>query len=426
MRDAETRSAERFSLIDSEDEAKFARFAMNALRSSGDRCLLEPLKDVGVWTKTSEQRQDFAIRQAAIELGESFELFGVTTWGLAHDRYRSMLKCRKCGETSGSQLHLVSHEDPRVKECIKGQKEHLESNQAMFLKSMGVDASKFLDMELDDCYRIKGYAIRCGMCHSTNVDYRAVDYWRDEPKPLITNRLGTFRHKATGIMLQLLPGQVCPAEDRCMGHNEDHKSSGEHWCDCLVIDMKPFLMGRYPVTNNQARVDHSFQVISQVHPEKNDLPIAGFDEHNYISWAKYWGFRLPKDTEWTYAFKGRSEDRYYWGESFDNRFGWSFSNPEVYQNRHRRSDSPFDPVINDKRMRWNQYGLVDMIGNVWEVCQDAEYADTENPQQVIHGGSYTTRESVISSNIQYTHHFMDIDNDRSTVGFRVSKTLPGV
>ncbi|QPJ65854.1 MAG: formylglycine-generating enzyme family protein [Candidatus Nitrohelix vancouverensis] len=63
--------------------------------------------------------------------------------------------------------------------------------------------------------------------------------------------------------------------------------------------------------------------------------------------------RLPTEAEWEYAAGGKVNSRYYWGNMMDDDYAWYMDN----------SNATTHPVGQKKP---NQFGLYDMLGNVWE------------------------------------------------------------
>lgn len=142
----------------------------------------------------------------------------------------------------------------------------------------------------------------------------------------------------------------------------------------LHLRLRPFAIGRHPVTNN----DYALFVKAMRHstlpsgwndgsppPHEGRHPVRGItatDAEAYCRWLSNVtgrSYRLPQEIEWEYAAGGPDRLRYPWGNEFDpTRCVWTESGEggSAPVDAHPRGASPV--------------GCLDMVGNVAEYCAD--------------------------------------------------------
>ena len=122
------------------------------------------------------------------------------------------------------------------------------------------------------------------------------------------------------------------------------------------VCLDDFYMDKFEVT--QAR----WEKLMGFNPSKFlgvDLPVEQVNYENVQKFIKKseGNCRLPTEAEWEYAARGGSQTRYFWGNMVNEKYTW-------YEENSNQSTQ----VVGSKLP--NQYGLYDMMGNVWEWVDD--------------------------------------------------------
>jgi gamma-glutamyl hercynylcysteine S-oxide synthase len=159
-----------------------------------------------------------------------------------------------------------------------------------------------------------------------------------------------------------------------------------------TVKIDTFLIDRYPVTNVQY---WEFLMNSGYRPPdtirflrhwtngkfrqgQEKFPVVNLCYEDMEAYARWAGKRLPTEAEWQLAAQGTDKRIWPWGNEFHGALcNNSFARP-----------TPVDAFPKGQSM----YGVVDMVGNVWQVTGDM-YFNGSYYLSVIRGGSHYKPES---------------------------------
>ena len=147
----------------------------------------------------------------------------------------------------------------------------------------------------------------------------------------------------------------------------------------------------------------------------SDCPAMGIDwvsAHRYCLWA---GKRLPTGAEWMTAAGGNSGNSWPWGNQFfpDRANLWGDEDGSLAVTRVGSYPQGASP-----------YGLMDMVGNVWEWISDPHFVANnkfnKTTMRIVKGGGWTSdkREAKVAF-----RNIVDANLKNPTIGFRCAKTL---
>ncbi|MBI3970895.1 MAG: SUMF1/EgtB/PvdO family nonheme iron enzyme [Chloroflexi bacterium] len=153
------------------------------------------------------------------------------------------------------------------------------------------------------------------------------------------------------------------------------------------VELRPFLIDRFPVTNAQFKrfLDASGyrpadptnflrHWIDGTYPsDKADHPVVYVsidDARAYAAWA---GKRLPTEPEWQCAAQGSDRRRWPWGN--------------VYEPWRCNGEGPDTTPVQAFPDGASSYGCLDLCGNVWELTDD-QYDDGHHYYLILKGGSF--------------------------------------
>jgi formylglycine-generating enzyme required for sulfatase activity len=269
------------------------------------------------------------------------------------------------------------------------------------------------------------------------------------------NKTQSFTEPAIQLDLMLIPGGTftmgSPPEE--LGRWDDEGLQHQ-------VSVRPFLMGRYPVTQAQwkaiaNRTDLKVKTDLDPDPSKfkgDDHPVEQVSWYEAVEFCDRLSrltshtYRLPTEAEWEYACRANTETPFHFGETITtdlaNYCGEDDKNdPEEYPGHYgrgpkgvyRKTTTP----VNHFHPLANAFGLCDMHGNVWEWCLDhwhdnyegaptdgsAWLTENEKASRVRRGGSWVNIPRDCRSACRY---YDDPGYRPYDFGFRVLCEAPGL
>jgi formylglycine-generating enzyme required for sulfatase activity len=221
---------------------------------------------------------------------------------------------------------------------------------------------------------------------------------------------------------------------------------------------RAFAVGKFPVTRGEFEVfvnetgyapvvgcvlyfDHTYPVVETASwrepgfEQSNRDPVvcvALQDIQAYIAWlngkaakrGEETAYRLPSEAEWEYAARGGTRSARWWGDAVGSGNANCDGCGSPWDKRRTSPAGSFPP---------NQFGLSDVLGNVWEVLRDCWHGSYDGApgdgtawtggdckDLVMRGGSWTTSPWVLRSAARGRNR---LEERANYVGFRVAKDL---
>ena len=225
-----------------------------------------------------------------------------------------------------------------------------------------------------------------------------------------------------GVTLEMV--QI-PAGTFLMGSPDDEKGRYDREGPQHQVTVSTFLMGKFAVTQAQWRFiakRSDLKVRRNLQPEpsafrSDDCPVESVSWHDAVEFcarlSKATGhtYSLPTEAEWEYACRATTCSPFHFGESIttdlanyrgENREGNPEEFPGNYGNGPKGIYRKQITTVNHFHPLANTFGLCEMHGNVWELCQDhwhdnyegapldsnAWFSNDKATSRVIRGGSW--------------------------------------
>lgn len=210
-----------------------------------------------------------------------------------------------------------------------------------------------------------------------------------------------------------------------------------------VTITKDFWIGKYEITNAQMRLfdpNHNTLGAGDIDINQDDMPVANVTWEKadafcqWLSDQSEFTFSLPTEAEWEYVARAGATTRRPWGDDTDNDLTCSHANVADIASASGFNfpnqfpcDDGFIAAAPAGSFPANAYGVHDMLGNVWEWCDDwfAFYeedaqVDPTGPERgrskIIRGGSWQDGPAFVRSAVRSTFQPDDV---YIALGFRV-------
>jgi formylglycine-generating enzyme required for sulfatase activity len=206
-------------------------------------------------------------------------------------------------------------------------------------------------------------------------------------------------------------------------HEKDHtvmvlinagnpETSGEK---TMPAQVQPFYMDQHEIRAKEFSVfdvkydekPHTFN-----HRPCPDCPAMGVDWFRANAYCQWAGKRLPTEAEWEFAAQGQTNNIWPWGNQFLPKRA----------NLHGEEDGYLlSAPVGSFPQGASPYGVLDMIGNVWEwVANPVSAKDAKKTAYAVKGGGWTSSPESIKIT---TRHVAGPTLKNPTFGFRCAKSL---
>ncbi len=201
------------------------------------------------------------------------------------------------------------------------------------------------------------------------------------------------------------------------------------------VSIRPFLLGKYPVTQAQWKAIMKNNPSRFTEDEENPVErVSWFDCINFcVRLSEKLGreFRLPTEAEWEYAARAKTTTPFFFGETITTELAnyngeYTYGIEEEGEYRHKTTKvGSFSP---------NRFGLYDLHGNVAEWCEDTWHdnyqeaptngdswvEEDDSLEKVLRGGSWLHLPGSCRSSQRLSS---TVNSKSDAFGFRIASSV---
>jgi formylglycine-generating enzyme required for sulfatase activity len=233
------------------------------------------------------------------------------------------------------------------------------------------------------------------------------------------HRLPAEVTNSIGMKLVLIPG----------GQFDMGPNGSKH----RVTLTKPYYLGVTEVTMGQYRKFRSGHEVKDAEVEfnKDDVPAALVSWNDARAFCKWLSeqpaekeagrvYALPTEAQWEWAARAGTTTTRYFGDTDKGQAEYSWFNATYTANpKHEAKGRGRQPVA---RLKPNAWGLYDMLGNVWEWCDDRRIDETTGETRLpsMRGGSWRSGAFHCTA---VAHDPGDPNLKADNIGFRIASRV---
>jgi formylglycine-generating enzyme required for sulfatase activity len=260
---------------------------------------------------------------------------------------------------------------------------------------------------------------------------------------VIVNTQGTRRyHKEAEYFIENLDNRVVlemvliPGGKFQMGASTYEEASQEDERPQHIVNIKPFFMSRYPITQAQWKIIATRAKINRnLNPDPSyfkgdNLPIERVSWHDAQEFCQRLSretggeYYLPSEAQWEYACRAKTGTPFHFGKTITKDLA-------NYREKNENINSIYRQQTTEVgSFPANNFGLSDMHGLVWEWCADIEHDDYQSAPldgsawlndgneeyRVLRGGSWNSSNNLCRSAYRFSE---DANTTTKEIGFRV-------